>query len=77
MVSRSMEENLSFMDRMKVRLHLLFCEACSRFERQVRFMDRAMKDCSDRMPDGEGEGKTLSEDARERIRVALREGKKP
>ena len=77
MVSRSMEENLSFRERMKVRIHLLFCDACSRFERQARFMDRAMKEYCGRMPDREGEGKKLPEDVRERIRVALREGKKP
>ncbi len=77
LVSRSLDESLTVRERMKIRLHLMFCEACSRFERQVRFMDRAMRDYARKDPEGDGAGPTLSEEARERIRTALREGKKP
>ena len=28
---------------LRIRLHLLFCEACTRFEQQLRFLHRAMQ----------------------------------
>jgi hypothetical protein len=37
------DANLPFAQRLRVRLHLLFCHACTRFERQVRFLRRAMQ----------------------------------
>ena len=75
LVSRSREERVSVLERMKIRLHLTVCEACSRFERQVRFMDRAMKDYVRKEPERGWEGPGLLREARERIRQALRDGK--
>jgi hypothetical protein len=36
------ERSLSLSERLQVRLHMWICAACPRFERQVRFMRRAM-----------------------------------
>ena len=29
--------------RLRIRLHLLWCEACKRFQQQMRFLHRAMR----------------------------------
>jgi hypothetical protein len=34
--------DLPFWQRLRVRVHLLFCDACTRFERQMRFLRRVM-----------------------------------
>ena len=35
--------DLPFWQRLRVRLHLLFCEACTHFQRQLRFLSRVMR----------------------------------
>lgn len=41
LVSRSLDESLSWTERLQVRMHLLMCSACRNFERQTRFLHRA------------------------------------
>jgi hypothetical protein len=74
LISRSMDASLPIVQRIRLRLHLLICEWCARYERQLfliretlRHLDAAGED----RPEG-GAGETLSEDARERIRKSLR-----
>lgn len=43
LVSASLERRLSARERLQVRFHLLFCTGCTRFERQLQFMRRALK----------------------------------
>jgi Putative zinc-finger len=43
LLSRMQEGDVSLSDRIKVRLHLLACDACTRFERQLRFLAEAMR----------------------------------
>ena len=43
LISQMQDGDLPFGQRLRVRLHLLFCEACTRFERQVRFLRRVMR----------------------------------
>ncbi len=38
LVSRAMDTRLTLVERGRVRLHLLFCAACRRFERQVALL---------------------------------------
>ena len=51
LISRSLDQPLPFMTRMKLRFHLLICDACTRFNRQlqqirdsVQWMRRRMED---------------------------------
>lgn len=48
LVLKSQDQGLRWHERLRVRLHLLFCDACSRFERQMRFMQDSMKTWRDR-----------------------------
>ncbi len=42
LVSEREEHPLGVMDRMLLRLHLAWCVACVRFERQIRFLRQAI-----------------------------------
>ena len=43
LVSRREDAHLGFWDRITLRLHLSVCAACTRFERQIRFLRTAMQ----------------------------------
>ena len=43
LISQMQDVDLPFGQRLRVRVHLLFCEACTRFERQMRFLRRVMR----------------------------------
>ena len=43
LVSRSMDEELSWRERVAVRLHLLVCGACRQFTAQMAFLRRAAR----------------------------------
>jgi hypothetical protein len=42
-ISQTLDGNVSFPLYLRIRLHLLLCEACKRFESQMRFLRRAMQ----------------------------------
>jgi hypothetical protein len=50
LVTRALDEPLSWRQRLGVRLHLAMCGACRRFERQTAFLRRAAR----RYPGPEG-----------------------
>jgi predicted anti-sigma-YlaC factor YlaD len=70
LISQSYDARLTWRQRMAVRMHLLVCEACRRFARQMQFLRRAARAFADR-PREAAAG--LSRDAHERIRNAMRE----
>ena len=43
LMSRSLDENISLWERLKMHLHKLMCRACSRYLTQIRFLRRAMQ----------------------------------
>jgi hypothetical protein len=43
LVSQRQDGPLTFGERLKMRLHLLLCDACRRFERQAAFLRDAMR----------------------------------
>ena len=43
LLSQGEERRLTFLERVKLRLHLSVCDACSRFAGQLAFMRRAMQ----------------------------------
>jgi hypothetical protein len=73
MVSESMERPLPFRQRMQVWMHLAMCGLCNCFARQLRLLRRAAHEHPDRLDiDVDDPEARLSEEARERIRAALR-----
>ena len=47
LVSQGLDRELSAWERIKLRLHLTICDACSLFQRQTAFMRRALKRLAD------------------------------
>jgi hypothetical protein len=43
LISRMQDANLPFTERARLRLHLLFCDACTGFERQLHFLREALR----------------------------------
>ena len=73
LISRSMDASLPVAERIRLRLHILICTGCARYERQLLLIRGIL-----RRPDAAWAlsevraGETLSEEARERIRKSLR-----
>ena len=73
LLSESMDRSLPLGKRVGVRLHLLICKFCARYERQlllIRETARRLAATVDVL--GESFGDTLSEEARERIRESIK-----
>lgn len=43
LISKSLDQRLSFSERFKLRLHLLICDVCTRFKQQLYAMQLAIK----------------------------------
>lgn len=67
LVSRAMDERLSFADRLAMRMHLAICRNCARFARQLQDMRRLLH--SETGADDVVAG--LSQEARQRIETEL------
>lgn len=72
LLSRSCDQHLTWRERLAVRLHLLYCRGCARFEKQLRFLRAAARRFAESVGSAADIG--LSEDARRRIRAALLRG---
>ncbi len=73
LVSESMDRSLPLGKRVGVRLHLLMCKFCSRYERQLLLIRETAKHLvAAEEPPGKSSGESLSEETRERIRKSLR-----
>lgn len=71
LISKSMDEPLSFRERFMLRLHTITCGACRRYRSQLESMRNAIQRMT---PDQTGEpGQSLPSDSRQRIADALRE----
>ncbi|MHB8534319.1 MAG: anti-sigma factor family protein [Sulfuricaulis sp.] len=66
LVSQSYDRRLSWRERLGVRLHMVFCDACNHFRRQMEFLRRAARGFTHERGDIGKEDK-LSAQARERI----------
>jgi len=69
LVSESMDHSLPLGKRIGVRVHLLMCKFCARYERQLIVIREAVRHLAATV---EKPGETLSEEAKERIRKSLR-----
>ena len=75
LVSESMERDLPLRTRMQVWMHLAMCRMCSGFSRQIRLLRRAVRESPERLgPDESAPEAKLAEEARDRIKAALRDG---
>ncbi len=43
LLSEAEDRRLSLVERLKLRLHLSVCEACTRFSQQIAFLRKAMR----------------------------------
>jgi hypothetical protein len=43
LVSQGLDRRLGFGERVALRLHLVFCDGCTRFNRQMDFLRRAIR----------------------------------
>jgi hypothetical protein len=42
LLSQALDQDLPLWDRARLRLHLVLCDACANFSRQLRFLRRAV-----------------------------------
>ena len=54
LVSQSFDRPLSVAERLRMRVHLMVCEACTRFDDQMLLLRRAMQRLSHDRDDGNG-----------------------
>lgn len=54
LVSQSLDRPLSISERLRMRVHLMICEACSRFDGQMLLLRQAMQRLSHDRDDGSG-----------------------
>jgi len=73
LISQAMDTSLPIARRIRLRLHILICKGCTRFERQLLLIREILRrpDAAWTLPEMRT-GETLSEEARERIRKSLR-----
>lgn len=72
LISESMDTSLPIGKRIGMRLHLLMCKFCARYERQLLLIREAVRRMvATEEESGEPPGETLSEEAKERIRKSL------
>ena len=73
LISRSMDTSLPLGSRIGVRIHLLICRFCARYERQLLLIRETVRRLAAAEETGDRPiAEALSEEARERIRAALR-----
>jgi len=73
MVIRSREEKLRLRDRLELKMHLMICAVCARYERQMKWLEQslqALRKKEDSAP--ENAEYKLSDEARERISQQLK-----
>jgi hypothetical protein len=68
LLSESMDRSLPIGKRIGVRLHLLMCKFCARYERQLLLIRETARRL---VATVEAPGETLSEEAKERIRKSV------
>jgi hypothetical protein len=65
-----MDKELPLMTRLKLRLHFLMCSFCERYAKQLKYMRTVAREFPEKI--GEVSDASLSADAKERMKAALR-----
>ena len=47
LVSEGLDRDLGLLERVKLRLHLLICDGCTNFSRQMAFLRKAIRKLAD------------------------------
>ena len=68
--SDALDQPLSLPKRFGLRLHLLVCKWCRRYGKQIRFLHEAVHEHPDEL--SQAAPRTLSPEARERLKNSLR-----
>ncbi len=68
LASESLDRSLTLYERVTLRLHLFRCDMCSRYLRQLKFLQRACADADEEKLTDVAE---LTDEARQRIRTRL------
>ena len=71
LLSQSMDARLPWHRRLAVRLHLLYCVWCRRYEAQLQFLRRAGRQLGAQAPDSPAP--TLPDGAKQQMAARLRE----
>ena len=74
LISLSLETPLTWRQRLALAIHLLGCDLCRRFRRQMQLLQRAGSRAG--RPEESPDSDKLSEEARQRIKRAL-QGRRP
>ena len=78
LISESHERSLTIRERWALKLHLMMCVYCRRFQRQLVLMRKALREWGRRAADEDtdvAEGAQFTPEARERIRQTLTGGR--
>jgi hypothetical protein len=70
-LSQGMDKELSLTTRMKLRIHYLLCSFCERYMKQLKYIRKVSREFPERI--GDVSDASLPADARERIKIALRQ----
>src|SRR5262249_16243761 len=70
-LSLGMDKELSLVIRMKLRIHYLMCSFCERYMKQLKYIRQVSRKLPDKI--GEVSNASMSADAKEQIKAALRQ----
>jgi|SRR5262245_29234058 len=70
-LSLGMDKKLSWMMRIKLRIHYLMCSFCERYMKQLKYIRQVSREFPERI--GEVSDASLPADAKERMKAALRQ----
>ena len=70
-LSLGMEKELPLATRIKLRVHYLMCSFCKRYMKQLKYIRQVSREFPDKI--GEVSDASLSADAKEQIKAALRQ----
>ncbi|MEP6685783.1 MAG: hypothetical protein ABJB22_03320 [Verrucomicrobiota bacterium] len=70
-LSLGMDNDLSLIMRIKLRIHYLMCSFCQRYMKQLKYIRAVSREFPEKI--GEVSGPTLSDAAREQMKAALRQ----
>ncbi len=70
LISEELDRDITFRERLGVRLHLMMCRGCSRFLKQIRFLRRVARSFRESAGDDQA-SPSLSPKARKRIQETL------
>ncbi|MFM9904021.1 MAG: hypothetical protein ACKVQJ_05550 [Pyrinomonadaceae bacterium] len=69
-ITASMDEKLSWTEWILMKIHMLSCDPCVNFLKQIRFVRTVLRRSDQKLPEADT-GTKLSDDARTRIKKAL------